>query len=696
MKFLYINFLYFLLGFSFIILPPSLSISGKDIYVQRQNIKQQKVEETSVIQLLLMAEMYLDLGNLGQVNRILNKIPEEGNIKFYKKVIEANLAARLGEYTQAITLYEQLQERLTGKIRFRLIFNHIQTLRERSSYYLWQASEELDPQSLQALEQLAKRDRQTSLQLARDNKTDLEIASILFQLSPTEVNREQLIQEAIAEEDSQTKIETLLALGEHTEAIATATRLNEPRFLSWVYGEQGKQYLQDGKLNEALASLRKAQLFANQARDHFALAQWQGHLGRLHQQLGRPDQAKVSYQVAVYAIEQIRKDVAGYRVNPLLYQQIQPILRDYLKLLLKSPQEADLKMAIKIQQLELLSELDSYFRSWCDLAPQPVNQVRQDTAIIYTIILDEQLHLIVRTDSGYYHQSVAIAQVQLNQLIYDWRKTLADPVRDRYIDGGRALYDLLIQPIHALIEGKKRLVFIQDGRLRTVPMAALIDQHHTFLLERYAISYSLGLSTRRSSGSLKRALVAGVVNNSIESLPNVNQEVMALKDLLRADVLLGSQLSKSSLQSRLQTPYDVLHLATRNQLESNVEQSRLTLGTQEITLLEFEQLLRQRSSRITFLNLSACDTATGNPAAVLGLTGIGFRTGIDNTMGSLWAVSDQSTVEFMIEFYRQLQQTPHDFSESLRQAQLQAINQDSNELRPFSWAGFILLTNHYE
>ncbi|WP_206818536.1 CHAT domain-containing protein, partial [Chroococcus sp. FPU101] len=156
------------------------------------------------------------------------------------------------------------------------------------------------------------------------------------------------------------------------------------------------------------------------------------------------------------------------------------------------------------------------------------------------------------------------------------------------------------------------------------------------------------------------------------------------------------QLSKSSLQSRLQTPYDVLHLATRNQLERNVEQSRLTLGTQEITLLEFEQLLQQRSSRITFLNLSACDTATGNPAAVLGLTGIGFRTGIDNTMGSLWAVSDQSTVEFMIEFYRHLQQTPYDFSESLRQAQIQAINQDSNELRPFSWAGFILLTNHYE
>ncbi|GFE72161.1 hypothetical protein CFPU101_47710 [Chroococcus sp. FPU101] len=179
-----------------------------------------------------MAEMYLDLGNLVQVNRILNKIPEEGNIKFYKKVIEANLAARLGEYAQAITLYEQLQERLTGKIRFRLIFNHIQTLRERSSYYLWQASEELDPQSLQALEQLAKRDQQTSLQLARDNKTDLEIASILFQLSPTEVNREQLIQKAIAEEDSQVKIETLLALGEQTEAIATATRSNEPRFLS--------------------------------------------------------------------------------------------------------------------------------------------------------------------------------------------------------------------------------------------------------------------------------------------------------------------------------------------------------------------------------------------------------------------------------------------------------------------------------
>jgi CHAT domain-containing protein len=665
----------------------------------------------------------IESGNLSQATKLLEQI-EDSN---YKRALEANIAARVGDYEVAISLYHSLIDQFDGKDRYRLVWNYIQLLRERAEYYDWQLSLEYDSSARQSLQELIESDQNLALSLARNYQDDLTIAILLWQMSPRdtksldkvgqpsiqqadcetdrltqqgcptlsnfhlgEVERNPLRGQTLKKEDSGLKVELLLGIGEIDEAINVAQRLNEPRFLSWAYGEQGKKLLEQGQVEGAIASFETARLAANQAQDYLALARWQGYLGSSHVMEGNVEKAKLSYEVAVNAIKDVRKAVTGYRVDPLLIKQIQPILRDYLVLLLKSSDQESLKKAIEIQKLSSLTELESYFKNLCDIDLKAASTIKSDTAYIYTIILGNRLHLIVQTSEGYLKKSVVIAKSQLDEQLYRWRLALADSFNDSYIEDGRKLYDLLIRPIEPQIWDKKRLVFVQDGLLRTVPMAALIDGED-FLIERYAIAYSLGFKLQEPNQRLKTALVAGSSQTPTEILPSVNQEVALLGKILEADVLSGEQLSPQSLSDKLENQtYNIVHIATRNEIMPNIEQSLFTLGKEEISLREFERMLRSRKGDIAFLSLASCDTATGNSVAVLGLTGIGLRTGIVNTVGSLWGIHDEQTKDFMVKFYRNLQKT-EDYDDSLRQAQLDAI---SNELvRPDAWAGFIVLTN---
>jgi CHAT domain-containing protein len=66
--------------------------------------------------------------------------------------------------------------------------------------------------------------------------------------------------------------------------------------------------------------------------------------------------------------------------------------------------------------------------------------------------------------------------------------------------------------------------------------------------------------------------------------------------------------------------------------------------------------------------LSACNTATGNPEAELGFTGLAALSGVKTAMGSLWQVSDLGTLALMSEFYAQLKTQPSR-TDALRVAQ---------------------------
>jgi CHAT domain-containing protein len=137
-------------------------------------------------------------------------------------------------------------------------------------------------------------------------------------------------------------------------------------------------------------------------------------------------------------------------------------------------------------------------------------------------------------------------------------------------------------------------------------------------------------------------------------------------------------------------------LATHGQFSSNAADTFIVTWDQKVNVKEFDQLLRSRTREkeqaIELLVLSACETASGDNRAALGLAGAAIRSGARSTAATLWRVNDESTAIFMAEFYKQLASSKTSKAEALRNAQLTLLkNRDYQN--PYFWAPFVLVGN---
>ncbi|KAM3092596.1 CHAT domain-containing protein, partial [Phormidesmis sp. 146-12] len=264
------------------------------------------------------------------------------------------------------------------------------------------------------------------------------------------------------------------------------------------------------------------------------------------------------------------------------------------------------------------------------------------------------------------------------------------------------VYNLLLRPIATPIaaSGVTTLVFVPDGGLRNLPMAALHDGQH-YLIEQYSIALAPGLQLLPPQ-PLERQQMTGLIGGLSEArqgfaaLPNVNYEVDRIQAALSTQVLLNQRFTNTSFQNQIDAnPFSIVHLATHGQFSSNAEQTFLLTWDGRINATQLDQLLRSRNSQLSpieLLVLSACQTAEGDRRAALGMAGIAVRSGARSTLATLWAVSDRSTAALMVEFYQQLNKPNVTKAEALRQAQISLL-QKRRSSHPYYWAPFILLGN---
>lgn len=102
--------------------------------------------------------------------------------------------------------------------------------------------------------------------------------------------------------------------------------------------------------------------------------------------------------------------------------------------------------------------------------------------------------------------------------------------------------------------------------------------------------------------------------------------------------------------------------------------------------------IRTSEVPIDLLVLSACETATGNSRAVLGIAGMAIRSGVRSTLAGLWALDDQAAAAFMGHFYKALAQPNTTKAAAFRQAQL-ALMKDPQFKAPYFWSPFVLVGN---
>jgi CHAT domain-containing protein len=283
-----------------------------------------------------------------------------------------------------------------------------------------------------------------------------------------------------------------------------------------------------------------------------------------------------------------------------------------------------------------------------------------------------------------------------------FRRHLQTPGSQFYRKRAKALYDWLVRPYVEVLaqQGVETLVFVPDGALRTVPMAALHDGKQ-FLGERFAIAVTPGLSLvdpqplDRDNATLLLGGMSEAVGD-FEPLPRVADEIEAIAALYGGKVLLDEDFRVERIASELSSrPPSVVHLASHAVFTGNPETSFLMTHDGRLTMDRMADLVGHTQFRrvpLELLVLSACETAAGDERAALGLAGVAIRAGARSAIGSLWKIADEAAYELVVAFYTELKNPAVSKAVALQRAQ-QKLRDSGNFTHPFYWSSYLLISN---
>lgn len=511
---------------------------------------------------------------------------------------------------------------------------------------------------------------------------------------------------------------------------AIATQIGDQRAKSFALGELGHLRECQGQLATAMALTQQAQVAATQglaAADSLYLWQWQA--GRIDRRQGNLEAALAAYTQAVTTLESIRTEilVADRDVQFDFRDTVEPLYRELIELQLSGvaslqatakqaplPPDSALDSALVTADALRLAELQNYFGNDCIL--NPVAQARVDllaqstnTAVISSVVLPQRTALIVKLPNQPPQLVWIDNSSQLRDTVVQFRLGLEAFYTEPYDTAvAEQLYGQLIKPLEPSLKAGNitTLVFIHDGFLRSVPMAALYDGNQ-FLIEKYAVATTPALTLTTAAPQRPENLQALVLGSSqavvaagrrFPPIPAVPTEVASvLAALPGSQALLDEAFSQAQLKQALQeTPFSILHFATHGQFSPDPTENFIITGQGEtVTFGQLESFIRAGNSsspQIDLVMLTACETAAGDDRSTLGLAGVAIRAGARSAIASLWQADDATTAQITQDFYRFLKEPHLNKAQALQQAQIQAIQRGSS-VTPGKWAPLILVGN---
>ncbi|NES81552.1 MAG: CHAT domain-containing protein [Moorea sp. SIO2B7] len=505
------------------------------------------------------------------------------------------------------------------------------------------------------------------------------------------------------------KIAQLLAT-----AIQQGRQISDPRAEAYSLNQLGKLYENSQQWKEAQSLTEQALRIAQgiNADDLTARASWQ--LGRILKQQEDIKGAIAAYQNSLDTLQSLRSDLVAINTDVQFNftESVEPVYRELASLLLTPPDQGEvsqtnLKQARQVLEALQLAELDNFFRDAClDTEPVEIDQIDPQAAVIYPIILSDRLEVILSLPNQtlrHYTTQLSLPEVEatLQQMYSSLYLGYSGEERLRLSE---EVYNWLVKPAEEYLAKSniKTLIFVPDGFLRNLPMGALYDGKQ-YLIEKYSLSLSPGLQLFPEGLENEKisALAVGLTEarQGFSELPAVKKEVNEIASLVDSRILLNEEFTSTTLREQINTkPFPIVHLATHGQFSSNQKKTFLLTWNDRIGVKDLDKLFQKRRlgliKPVELLILSACQTASGDKRATLGLAGLALRSGARSTIASLWSVNDQSTADLMSAFYQQLAQPNSEITkaEALRQAQLTLLK-DSRYNHPYFWASFVLVGN---
>lgn len=513
------------------------------------------------------------------------------------------------------------------------------------------------------------------------------------------------------------------------KAVQQAQELEDTQAQSYALGYLGQLYEQTQQWTPAQDLTQQALNLAqvSPAPDTIAY-RWEWQLGRISKaQAKTPDfkEAIAYYQSAFNRLQILRQDLAVS--DPDLQFSFrdkteEPLHLEYVDLLLRpenrSQDKDNLKQARKvIESLQILA-LENFLQEPCAKAdPKSLDEVVENStvAVIYPIILPDHLEVILKLpgEEQLQHYSSNVKQDKIEELLNQLQQDLRTEYKFVEVkERSQQLYQWLLAPIEKRLEAENidTLVFVLNGSLQTIPMAALYDGEN-YLIDKYAVAVSLGLTIPEPKPLPKerlKVLAAGLYNppedlrKEFGKLAFVEQELKTIKDAGVSATLLCDQNCDQNFTTPAfnkvlnESAFPVIHLATHGQFSSNPENTFILVADKKININELGNLFRARGlnrpDAIELLILSACETASGDKRAPLGIAGTTVRAGARSAIATLWTVDDKASVTFTEKFYSELLKPEFTKAQALREAQLALKNTEKYE-HPRHWASYILTGN---
>ncbi len=500
------------------------------------------------------------------------------------------------------------------------------------------------------------------------------------------------------------------------QAGAMAQDIDDPLALSYALGYLGKIYEGRKRWDDAMELTRSAISSAQRANSPESLYRWQWQAARLFGAQGKIEQAVGEYRNAASTFHSIQQEMSNCYGRPRqTYKEVAgPMLLEYVDLLLRMCSGLDgieqsqpylMEAREALESLKVF-ELRDYFHDDClDAArrsPAKLESISREAAVVYPIILKDRTELLVSLPGGMRRYSVNVDRDTMTKEVREFRKKLEKITTREYLPHAQKLYGWLVRPYERELKtaGTRTLVFVPDGPLRMVPMAALHDGRN-FLIENYSIAVTPGLNLTDPKPVERRGarVLAVGISDAIQgfpALPYVDSEIEKIQSLYRTKVLLNQEFRLPVLEKELgRERFTMVHIASHGQFEADVDKTFILAFDGKLTmdsLNKYIGLFRFREDPLDLLTLSACETAAGDDRAGLGLAGVAVKAGARSALATLWQVNDEAASLLVAEFYRQLEKPGSSRAEALRRAQLRLL-EGSKYRHPCFWSPFLLINN---
>ncbi len=330
-------------------------------------------------------------------------------------------------------------------------------------------------------------------------------------------------------------------------------------------------------------------------------------------------------------------------------------------------------------------------------------------------------------------------EAELADLVETVRETIKEPGRrqyGRYADAAFRLYQAVLGPAAAALQGRSRLIVSPDGPLLLLSFEALPTgpggrsfDDLPYLIREKSVTYVPSASVFAELGGsgappASPGLFLGFGDPSYETagsveaetdtrawgfqtggltsprrLPESRREVEGIAGLFppgSARVYLDADASEKNVKDNpLLKQARWIHFAVHGFVnEERPEYSGLLLarddGPDDNGLLQVYEIFNLELTA-DLVVLSACDTALGKNVRGEGLLGVSralLYAGAASVVVSLWQVSDASSSDLMVRFYRHLNEG-REKAEALRLSKLELIREGKSH--PYHWAAFTLV-----